>query len=157
MTFSKAHHYIPTQIVSRWKLLRTIYVKGMRNLHHACTWPLTFDPVSRYKMIWTETWPNYKWTDEEATRKLIEFLHLNPLVKYGKTKIFIRTPKTVYYLEEQREAKLHQIVSQFMSRDSFCSNTQTVWLHQFTSPVGDRNMRRSQIEQNIFAVLLRAQ
>lgn len=62
-------------------------------------------------MIWDETWPNYKWTDEEATRKLIEFLHLNPLVKYGKTKIFIRTPKTVYYLEEQREAKMNYIVS----------------------------------------------
>ena len=50
-------------------------------------------------------------SDKEATKKLVEFYHLESLVKYGKTKIFIRTPKTVYYLEEQREAKMHSIVS----------------------------------------------
>jgi len=62
-------------------------------------------------MIFPETWPNFTMTDKEATRKLVEFYHLESLVKFGKTKLFIRTPKTVYYLEEQREAKMPYIVS----------------------------------------------
>ena len=68
-------------------------------------------PPHRYKMIFHETWPSFTMSDKEATRKLVEFYHLESLVKYGKTKIFIRTPKTVYYLEEQREAKMPSIVS----------------------------------------------
>ena len=47
----------------------------------------------------------------QATKRLIEHYHLGELVRYGKTKIFIRTPKTVYYLEDSRETKLKYIVS----------------------------------------------
>ena len=62
-------------------------------------------------MIWDQTWPTYTWSDEEATRKLIAQYHLGTLVSFGKTKIFIKTPRTVYYLEEEREKKLPSVVS----------------------------------------------
>jgi myosin-1 len=65
--------------------------------------------MRRYKMIWEETWPNYKWTDEQACRKMVAHYHLNTLVSFGKTKIFIKTPRTVYYLEEQREKKMPEL------------------------------------------------
>ena len=62
-------------------------------------------------MIWDESWPTYTWSDEEATRRMIAKFHLTTLVSFGKTKIFIKTPRTVYYLEEQREAKMDYLVS----------------------------------------------
>lgn len=71
--------------------------------------------MRRYKLIFPETWPSYnpeKSSNEEnmqATKRLIEHYHLGELVRYGKTKIFIRTPKTVYYLEDSRETKLKYI------------------------------------------------
>lgn len=61
-------------------------------------------------MIWDQTWPNYTWTDEQATRKMIAHYHLETLVGFGKTKIFIKTPRTVYYLEEEREKKMPALV-----------------------------------------------
>ena len=56
-------------------------------------------------------WPMIGVPAKEATKELIDAYHLQSLVKFGKTKIFIRTPKTVYYLEEEREKKMPHIVS----------------------------------------------
>ena len=72
---------------------------------------MTYDSTHRYKVIWDQTWPTYTWSDEEATRKMIAHYHLNPLVSFGKTKIFIKTPRTVYYLEAEREKKMEYLVS----------------------------------------------
>ena len=71
-------------------------------------------------MIWEETWPNYKWTDEQACRKMVAHYHLNTLVSFGKTKIFIKTPRTVYYLEEQREKKMPELVYK-LNTNLYCS------------------------------------
>lgn len=38
----------------------------------------------------------------EAARHLIEHYHLRNYVKYGKTKIFVRTTMTMYFLENLR-------------------------------------------------------
>ena len=37
-----------------------------------------------------ETWPNYRGSDKEGVRTLIEYMDFSDDVKYGKTKIFIR-------------------------------------------------------------------
>ena len=83
-------------------------------------WPESVNPslsLPRYKLIFPETWPSYdpdksdNETNKQTTRKLMDYYHLQDLVKYGKTKLFIRTPKTIYYLEETREARLSYIVS----------------------------------------------
>ena len=65
----------------------------------------------RYKMIVPELWPTYNMSDKEAAQKLVSHYHLEQLAKFGKTKLFIRTPKTVYYLETLREARMDYIVS----------------------------------------------
>jgi len=54
----------------------------------------------RYKMISDFTWPNYKCSDKEATRALIDENNFSSDVKYGKTKLFIRSPQTLFSLEK---------------------------------------------------------
>ena len=70
-------------------------------------------------MIWEGTWPTYTWSDEEACRKMVSHYHLDKLVSFGKTKIFIKTPRTVYYLEEEREKRMPGVVS--IIQFSFCA------------------------------------
>ncbi len=65
----------------------------------------------RYKMIVPTLWPTHSYTPREATQKIVEYYHLENLVEWGKTKLFIRTPKTIYYLEELRAKKMQYIVS----------------------------------------------
>ncbi|XP_071495589.1 unconventional myosin-Id-like [Diadema antillarum] len=57
----------------------------------------------RYKMLSGYTWPNFRGgNDKQGVQTLIEELSLGHDVKYGKTKIFIRTPRTIVQLEEAR-------------------------------------------------------
>ena len=85
-------------------------------------------------MIWEETWPNYKWTDEQACRKMITHYHLDTLVSFGKTKIFIKTPKTVYYLEEEREKKMPELVCGLKKYTSYITMQYTVYDVQYNFP-----------------------
>ena len=41
----------------------------------------------------------------------MNYYRLSEVVTYGKTKIFIRTPRTVYYMEGMRTENLHIAVS----------------------------------------------
>ncbi|KAJ9577049.1 hypothetical protein L9F63_006397, partial [Diploptera punctata] len=53
--------------------------------------------LKRYKMISQFTWPNFRaGSDKDGTRVLIEERHFAHDVKYGKTKIFIRSPATLF-------------------------------------------------------------
>lgn len=70
-----------------------------------CSW------FTRYKMISEFTWPNHDLpSDKEAVKKLIEQCGFQEDVAYGKTKIFIRTPRTLFTLEELRAQMLLRIV-----------------------------------------------
>ncbi|XP_014404317.1 PREDICTED: unconventional myosin-Id [Myotis brandtii] len=67
--------------------------------------------LHRYKMISEFTWPNHDLpSDKEAVKKLIEQCGFQEDVAYGKTKIFIRTPRTLFTLEELRAQMLLRIV-----------------------------------------------
>lgn len=62
-------------------------------------------------MISEFTWPNHDLpSDKEAVKKLIEQCGFQEDVAYGKTKIFIRTPRTLFTLEERRSQMLLRIV-----------------------------------------------
>lgn len=62
-------------------------------------------------MISEFTWPNHDLSsDKEAVKKLIEHCGFQDDVAYGKTKIFIRTPRTLFTLEELRAQMLVRIV-----------------------------------------------
>lgn len=57
--------------------------------------------ICRYKMISKFTWPNFvAGTPKDGTRVLIEECGFENDVKYGRTKIFIRTPHTLFALEK---------------------------------------------------------
>jgi len=51
-------------------------------------------------MISGFTWPSYKCSDKEATRALIDENNFSNDVKYGITKLFIRSPQTLFALEK---------------------------------------------------------
>jgi len=54
-------------------------------------------------MISQFTWPNFRaGSDKDGTRVLIEERKFMHDVKYGKTKIFIRSPATLFALETVR-------------------------------------------------------
>ncbi|KAL2295156.1 hypothetical protein Nmel_018311 [Mimus melanotis] len=67
--------------------------------------------LHRYKMISEFTWPNHDLpSDKDAVRKLIECHGFQHDVAYGKTKLFIRTPRTLFTLEELHAKMLVRIV-----------------------------------------------
>jgi myosin-1 len=52
-------------------------------------------------MISQYTWPNYRGgSDKDGTKVLIEEQGFADDVKYGNTKIFIRSPRTLFALEQ---------------------------------------------------------
>lgn len=62
-------------------------------------------------MISEFTWPNHDLpSDKDAVKKLIECHGFQHDVAYGKTKIFIRTPRTLFTLEELHAKMLVRIV-----------------------------------------------
>ena len=71
-----------------------------------------FDFVKRYKMLGGKaTWPN-SGDDKEATTTILTTCGiLSDEFQYGRTKIFIRQPMTLFLLEEQRDRKLHDIAN----------------------------------------------
>uniref|UniRef100_A0A4W5PQL1 Unconventional myosin-Id n=1 Tax=Hucho hucho TaxID=62062 RepID=A0A4W5PQL1_9TELE len=67
--------------------------------------------LQRYKMISEFTWPNHDLPSEkEAVKKLVQGCGFEHDVAYGKTKVFIRTPRTLFCLEEQRTEMVGRIV-----------------------------------------------
>lgn len=67
--------------------------------------------LRRYKMISQYTWPNFRnGSDKDAVRVLIDEQGVSNDVKYGKTKIFIRTPQTLFLLENMRTKLIPGIV-----------------------------------------------
>ncbi|NWJ10438.1 MYO1G protein, partial [Crypturellus undulatus] len=73
--------------------------------------PLTPCSVPRYKMTCEYTWPNHLMaTDREATQALLEQHGFQEDVAYGHTKVFIRTPRTLFSLEQARAQLIPIIV-----------------------------------------------
>ncbi|XP_043792352.1 unconventional myosin ID [Apis laboriosa] len=67
--------------------------------------------LKRYKMISQYTWPNFKGgNDEDGVRMLMDEKGFSNDVEYGHTKIFIRSPKTLFELEKARSDLIPGIV-----------------------------------------------
>jgi myosin-1 len=66
--------------------------------------------LDRYKMLASKTWPVWKGDPRDGLRELMKELKKKPTeYAFGRTKIFIRNPRTVFDLEDQRRAKLDDI------------------------------------------------
>ena len=61
-------------------------------------------------MISTRTWPNFRGSERDGTSVIAQHLHFADDVQYGKTKLFIKSPQTVFRLEEERDRLIPGIV-----------------------------------------------
>lgn len=66
--------------------------------------------LQRYKCTTKATWPNFKGLDIDGVKTIINQFNYNDDVKYGKSKIFIRSPQTLFALEEARDRSLPKII-----------------------------------------------
>lgn len=66
----------------------------------------------RYKMLTTQTWPSFtRGSDKDGTKVIISELNFDDDIQYGNTKIFIRSPRTVFALEQKRTEGLNEITT----------------------------------------------
>ncbi|KAF5295154.1 hypothetical protein FQR65_LT10542 [Abscondita terminalis] len=68
--------------------------------------------LKRYKMISQFTWPNFRsGSDKDGTKVIMDEHGFSNDVKYGHTKIFVRSPKTLFALESARNELIPGIVT----------------------------------------------
>uniref|UniRef100_A0A8C2J1Y8 Myosin IG n=1 Tax=Cyprinus carpio TaxID=7962 RepID=A0A8C2J1Y8_CYPCA len=67
--------------------------------------------LQRYKMTCEYTWPNHLMsTDQEAVEAIVNQHGFEDDVAYGHTKLFVRTPRTLFTLEQERAALIPILV-----------------------------------------------
>lgn len=69
--------------------------------------------LERYRLLSRSTWPRWNGGDREGVEKILGELNActSEEVTFGKTKIFIKSPKTLFYLEEQRRLRIQQLAT----------------------------------------------
>lgn len=68
--------------------------------------------LERYKCLSSKTWPNYHGPAKQGVQELVcSFGYEAEEYKMGKTKIFIRHPKTLFQTEDAFQAKKHDIAT----------------------------------------------
>ncbi|XP_074622794.1 unconventional myosin-Ia-like isoform X3 [Acropora palmata] len=68
------------------------------------------EALQRYKMLCDKTWPNWRGAPKEGIKELFKSLNIKPAAcAYGRTKIFIRNPRTLFELEERRKHGMHRL------------------------------------------------
>ncbi|TRY54351.1 hypothetical protein DNTS_011116 [Danionella cerebrum] len=68
--------------------------------------------LERYKMLCKQTWPHWKGPARDGVKVLLTDLQV-PAEEfaYGRSKIFIRNPKTLFFLEEKRRQCLEDLAA----------------------------------------------
>nr|XP_010944583.1 unconventional myosin-Ia [Camelus bactrianus]XP_045366080.1 unconventional myosin-Ia [Camelus bactrianus] len=68
--------------------------------------------LERYRLLSRSTWPRWNGGEREGVEKVLGDLSMSSEERaFGKTKIFIRSPKALFYLEEQRRLRLQQLAT----------------------------------------------
>ncbi|NXD72372.1 MYO1A protein, partial [Eolophus roseicapillus] len=68
--------------------------------------------LERYKMLGSRTWPRWTGTDRAGAEALLEELAFPPEeLAFGHTKIFIRSPRTLFDLERRRQERVVQLAT----------------------------------------------
>ncbi|KAH0516928.1 Unconventional myosin-Ih [Microtus ochrogaster] len=68
--------------------------------------------LQRYKSLCPDTWPHWHGPPGEGVEKLIKYIGYQPQdYKLGKTKIFIRFPRTLFATEDAFEFSKHQLAT----------------------------------------------
>uniref|UniRef100_A0A3Q2PGA4 Myosin IH n=1 Tax=Fundulus heteroclitus TaxID=8078 RepID=A0A3Q2PGA4_FUNHE len=73
--------------------------------------------LQRYKALCPDTWPNWKGTPAEGVRCLIKHLgYKTDEYKFGRTKIFIRHPRTLFATEDAFQVCKHQLATRIQAK-----------------------------------------
>ncbi|KAJ7416152.1 Unconventional myosin-Ih [Willisornis vidua] len=73
--------------------------------------------LQRYKCLCPATWPNWNGTAAEGVERLIKHIGYKPEeYKLGRTKIFIRFPKTLFATEDAFEYRKHLLISRLQAK-----------------------------------------
>lgn len=73
----------------------------------------------RFKMICKDTWPNPRGRQPQQVAEMImhsQNFKTGPDFQLGKTKIFIKDPKTLFHLEDTRDAAVERLVTRIQAR-----------------------------------------
>uniref|UniRef100_A0A8C2AZD9 Myosin IHb n=1 Tax=Cyprinus carpio TaxID=7962 RepID=A0A8C2AZD9_CYPCA len=74
--------------------------------------------LKRYKALCPDTWPHWKGTPAEGVQRLIKHLGYKPdEYKMGRTKIFIRHPRTLFATEDAFEICKHELGKALVTSD----------------------------------------
>ncbi|XP_046900302.1 unconventional myosin-Ih [Hypomesus transpacificus] len=73
--------------------------------------------LQRYKPLCPDTWPNWKGTAAEGVELLVKHLGYKPNeYKLGRTKIFIRHPRTLFATEDAFEICKHELATRIQAK-----------------------------------------
>uniref|UniRef100_A0AAQ4QEL5 Myosin IHb n=1 Tax=Gasterosteus aculeatus aculeatus TaxID=481459 RepID=A0AAQ4QEL5_GASAC len=73
--------------------------------------------LQRYKALCPDTWPHWKGTAAEGVRCLIQHLGYKPdEYKMGRTKIFIRHPRTLFATEDTFQVCKHRLATRIQAK-----------------------------------------
>ncbi|XP_056108200.1 unconventional myosin-Ib isoform X4 [Rhinichthys klamathensis goyatoka] len=68
--------------------------------------------LERYKMLCKQTWPHWRGPAREGVKVLLTGLQVHAEeFAYGRSKIFIRNPRTLFFLEEKRRQCLEDLAA----------------------------------------------
>ena len=105
-------------------------------------------------MISKYTWPNFRnGSDRDGCKKILDEQGFSDDVQYGKTKIFIRSPQTIFSLEEARNQKIPGIVV-FLQKVS-CSHNHSIATGLATSISATRPSSKQTLAQSQLPILAR--
>uniref|UniRef100_G3T9C1 Myosin IH n=1 Tax=Loxodonta africana TaxID=9785 RepID=G3T9C1_LOXAF len=77
--------------------------------------------LQRYKSLCPDTWPHWHGPPAEGVERLIKYIGYTPEeYKLGKTKIFIRFPRTLFATEDAFEFSKHQLVARIQATYKGC-------------------------------------
>ncbi|XP_006870566.1 PREDICTED: unconventional myosin-Ih [Chrysochloris asiatica] len=82
--------------------------------------------LQRYKSLCPDTWPHWHGRPAEGVQRLIKYIGYKPEeYKLGKTKIFIRFPRTLFATEDAFEFSKHQLVGRIQATYKSCLERRT--------------------------------
>uniref|UniRef100_A0A8C8WTL9 Myosin IH n=1 Tax=Panthera leo TaxID=9689 RepID=A0A8C8WTL9_PANLE len=77
--------------------------------------------LQRYKSLCPDTWPHWHGPPAEGVERLIQYIGYTPEeYKLGRTKIFIRFPRTLFATEDAFEFSKHQLVARIQATYKAC-------------------------------------
>nr|DBA22861.1 TPA: hypothetical protein GDO54_013853 [Pyxicephalus adspersus] len=77
--------------------------------------------LQRYKSLCPDTWPNWTGPAREGVERLVKYIGYQPNeYKLGRSKLFIRFPRTLFATVDAFEQKKHQLVSKIQAKYKGC-------------------------------------